>query len=217
MPARCAGLCCTTRASRPASAVGVSSNVMPHETPFRPTTARSSLQRPRTKFKRPSSAQATGGSRAASPRQLVAAACKKTELLIAAQEDFVVKVTAQLHAQLQEPQNIASARQFQHLINLERLFKLQGQAAATRRASLSEPLVRGMPRSGGVPPLLCRHPRRGGFRGVQAGITNFSRACTVRHNPSLSPRPTTAGRLARAARCFMLHRTGKPSCLRGRG
>jgi hypothetical protein len=39
----------------------------------------------------------------------------------------------------------------------------------------------------------------------------------VRPNPSLSPRPTTAGRLARAARWFMLHRAGKPSCLRGRG
>ena len=36
-------------------------------------------------------------------------------------------------------------------------------------------------------------------------------------NPSLSPRPATAGRLARAARWFMLHRAGKPSCLRGRG
>ena len=30
MPARRAGLCCTARASRPASAVGVSSNVRPH-------------------------------------------------------------------------------------------------------------------------------------------------------------------------------------------
>jgi hypothetical protein len=190
---------------------------MPHETPFRPRTARSSLQRPRTKFKRPSSAQATGGSHAASPRQLVVAACQKTELLIAAPEDFVVKVTAQLHAQLQEPQNRASARQLQHLINLERLFKLQGQAAATRRASLSEPLVHDMLRSGGVPPPLCRQPRRGGFHSAQAGKTNFSSACTVRHNPSLSPRPTTAGRLARAAPWFILLRTGKPSCLRGRG
>ncbi len=36
-------------------------------------------------------------------------------------------------------------------------------------------------------------------------------------NPSLSPRPTTAGRLARAARWFMLHHAGKPSHLRGRG
>ncbi len=190
---------------------------MPHETPFRPTTARSSLQRPRTKCKRPSSAQATEGSRAALPRQLVATACKKTELLIAVPEDFVVKVTAKLNARSQEPQDRASARQFQNLINLERLFKLQGQAACTRRASLSEPLVHGMPRSGGVPPLLCRQPRRGGFRGVQARITNFSGSCRVRHNPSLSPRPTTAGQLARAARWFILHRAGKPSHLRGRG
>jgi hypothetical protein len=36
-------------------------------------------------------------------------------------------------------------------------------------------------------------------------------------NPSLSPRPATAGRLARVARWFMLHHTGKPPCLRGRG
>jgi hypothetical protein len=40
---------------------------------------------------------------------------------------------------------------------------------------------------------------------------------TLRPNPSLSPRPTTAGRLARAARWFMLHHAGKPSHLRGRG
>ena len=39
----------------------------------------------------------------------------------------------------------------------------------------------------------------------------------LRPNPSLSPRPATAGQLARAARWFMLHRAVKPSCLRGRG
>jgi hypothetical protein len=39
----------------------------------------------------------------------------------------------------------------------------------------------------------------------------------VRPNPSLSPRPATAGQLARAARWLMLHRAGKPSRLRGRG
>jgi hypothetical protein len=42
-------------------------------------------------------------------------------------------------------------------------------------------------------------------------------ARAVTPNPSLSPRPATAGQLARAARWFMLHRTGKPSRLRGRG
>ncbi len=217
MPARRAGLCCAARASRPASAVGVSSNVRPHQTPFRPTTERFSLQRPPTKLNRLSSAQATGGSRPPSPRKLVAAACKKTELLIAVPEDFVVKVTSKLHARLQEPQDRASARQFRNLINLERLFKLLGQAAGARRASLSEPLVRSMPRSGGVPPLLCRQPGRGRVRSLRAERTNFSSACTVRPNPSLSPRPTTAGRLARVARWFMLHHAGKPSLLRGRG
>jgi hypothetical protein len=92
-----------------------------------------------------------------------------------------------------------------------------GKVATALRASRSEPLAFGAPRSGGVPPLLCRQPRRVGIRSPPAEVANFSRACTVRHNPSLSPRPTTAGRLARAVRWFMLHRTGKPSCRSGRG
>jgi hypothetical protein len=154
---------------------------------------------------------------AASRSRLVGAACRKTELLIAATEDFVLRTSAGLRTWPQKAQDTGSAQQIKRTIGPERMLKLQAEAAVTRRASLSEPLVHGMPRSGGAPPLLCRQPRRGGFRGVQAGITNFSSACTVRHNPSLSPRPTTAGRLARAAHWFILHRTGKPSCLRGRG
>jgi hypothetical protein len=161
--------------------------------------------------------QVTWGSCAASPSRLVDAPGQKTELLIAATEDFVVKNSASLHAWPQKSQDTGSAQQITRPINSERLLKLQAQAACARRASLSEPQGCSSRRSGGVPPLLCRQPRRGGFRGVQAGITNFSCACTVRHNPSLSPRPTTAGRLARAVRWFMLHRAGKPSCLRGRG
>jgi hypothetical protein len=190
---------------------------MPHQTPFTPAAKRPSLQGQRTKYKTPSPVQFTWGSSAASPSRLVGAAGQKTELLIAATEDFVVKVSASLCTWPQKAQDTGSAQQITRPISPERLLKLQAQAAGARRASLSEPLVHGMPRSGGVPPLLCRQPRRGGFSGVQAGITNFSSACTVRHNPSLSPRPTTAGRLARAAPWFILHRTGKPSCLRGRG
>jgi hypothetical protein len=48
-------------------------------------------------------------------------------------------------------------------------------------------------------------------------MSEFNRSNAVRPNPSLSPRPATAGRLARAARWFMLHSAGKPSRLRGRG
>ena len=91
------------------------------------------------------------------------------------------------------------------------------KVATSQRASRSEPLGCGVPRSGGVPPLLCLQPRRGGFRSLRAEISNFSRTCSVRHNPSLSPRPTTAGRLARVAPWFILHHTGKPSCRSGRG
>jgi hypothetical protein len=161
--------------------------------------------------------QVTWGSCAASPSCLVGAAGQKTELLIAATEDFIVKTSAGLRTWPQKAQDTGSAQQLKRPIKPEQLLKLPAQAAGTRRASLSEPLVRGAPRSGGVPPLLCRQPRRGGFRSGLAEMTNLSSACTVRHNPSLSPRPTTAGRLARAARWSMLHRAGKPSCLRGRG
>jgi hypothetical protein len=148
---------------------------------------------------------------------LVGAAGQKTELLIAATEDFIFKISAGIRTWPQKAQDTGSAQQIKRPINPERLLKLQAQASGARRASLREPQGCGAPRSGGVPPLLCRQPGRSGFRSLLAEVTNFSGACTVRHNPSLSPRPTTAGRLARAARWFMLHRTGKPSRLRGRG
>jgi hypothetical protein len=190
---------------------------MPHQTPFTPAAKRPSLQRQRTKCKRRARVQVTWSSCTASPSRFVGAACQKTELLIAAIEDFVVENSAGLRTWAQQAQDTGSAQHIKRPINPDRRLKLQDQAAGARRASLSEPLTRGMSRSGGVPPLLCRLPRRGGFLGVRAGITNFSGTCAVRHNPSLSPRPTTAGRLARAARWFMLHRTGKPSCRSGRG
>jgi hypothetical protein len=190
---------------------------MPHQTPFTPAAKRPSLQRQRTKYKSTSPVQSSWCSCAASRSRLVCAACQKTELVITATEDFIVKTNAGLRTWPQKAQDTVSSQQIKRPIKSEQLFKLQAQAAAARRASLSEPLGRGTGRSGGVPPLLCRQPGRGGFRSLRAEITNFSSACTVRHNPSLSPRPTTAGRLARAARWFMLHRAGKPSCLRGRG
>jgi len=161
--------------------------------------------------------QVTWSPCAASPSRLVGAAAQKTELLIAATEDFVVNNSASLRTWPQRAQETGSAQQITRPISPERLRKLQAQAAGARRASLSEPQNCGSHRSGGVPPLLCRQPRRGGFRSLRAEITNFSSACPVRHNPSLSPRPTTAGRLARVVRWFMLHHAGKPSHLRGRG
>jgi hypothetical protein len=59
--------------------------------------------------------------------------------------------------------------------------------------------------------------RHGCLPSASRSPLSTSAAARARPNPSLSPRPTTAGRLARAARWFMLHRTGKPSRLRGRG
>jgi hypothetical protein len=190
---------------------------MPHQTLFTPAAERSSLQGQRTKYKTPSPVQFPWVSCAASPSRLVGAAGQKTELLIAATEGFVVKNSASLRTWPHKAQDTGPAQQIERPIRSEQLFTLHAQAAGARRASLSEPQGCGARRSGGVPPLLCRQPRRGGFRSPPAEVTSFSSTCTVRHNPSLSPRPTTAGRLARAVRWFILHRAGKPSCLRGRG
>ena len=59
--------------------------------------------------------------------------------------------------------------------------------------------------------------RHGCIPSASRSLLSTSAATRARPNPSLSPRPTTAGRLARAARSFMLHHAGKPSRLRGRG
>jgi hypothetical protein len=69
--------------------------------------------------------------------------------------------------------------------------------------------------------LRClAHERRTTARHMQPKeanrVTGELRTKEMRPNPSLSPRPTTAGQLARVARWFMLHHTGKPSRLRGR-
>jgi hypothetical protein len=154
---------------------------------------------------------------AASPSRLASAAGQKTELISSATEDFMVEISAGLRTLPQKAQDTGSALQLKGPIKPEQLLKLQAQAAGTRRTSLSEPQGCSARRSGGVPPLLCRQPRRGRFRSGPAEITNVSSACTVRHNPSLSPRPTTAGRLARVAPWFILLHTGKPSCRSGRG
>jgi hypothetical protein len=199
LPARRAGLCCAARASRPASAVGVSSNVMPHKTLFLRAAIRSELLCPRTEE---------------ALHQL-----RTPKLNYSANGSESPALNFDAIEPLQATAKDASPRAATPAASRSRS---AGQATGTkvisaRRASRSEPLGCGGPRSGGVPPLLCRQPRRGCFRSGPAEITKLSRACSVRHNPSLSPRPTTAGRLARAAPWFILLRTGKPSCRSGRG
>jgi hypothetical protein len=63
----------------------------------------------------------------------------------------------------------------------------------SRRASRSEPLVRRVHRSGGVPPLPCLQPRRGGFRGGPAETTNFASVRRVWPNSSLNHRTRYGG------------------------
>ena len=78
--------------------------------------------------------------------------------------------------------------------------KLQVYAAGVHRASRSETLGRGVHRSGGVPPLLFRQPRRGSFCGAPQGITKTlpraAHECGITHRSTTGP--TTAGRLGPA-------------------
>jgi len=78
-----------------------------------------------------------------------------------------------------------AALQFQHLSGCGHQFKLQVHPGGVQRASRSEPLVLCASRSGGVPPLLCRQPRRGGDCGAPPGIAGNVRGTPVRHNPSV--------------------------------
>jgi hypothetical protein len=118
---------------------------MPHQTPITPAANRYSRHCQRTKLKRLSPVQVTWGSCAASPSCLVGAAGQKTELLIAATEDFIVKTSAGLRTWPQKAQDTGSAQQLKRPIKPEQLLKLPAQAAGTRRASLSEPLVMAFP------------------------------------------------------------------------
>ena len=75
--------------------------------------------------------------------------------------------------------------QFQQSRGFGHQFSYRSNIAAVHRVSRIETLGRGTRRSGGVPPLLCRQPRR---RGVSAGpteMTNYARGPQARHNPSL--------------------------------
>ena len=70
--------------------------------------------------------------------------------------------------------------------------KPKGSVTAVHRASRSEPLRHGALRSGGVPPLLCRQPRRGFCGGLPEEARSYG-GTRVRHNPSLNHRTRYGG------------------------
>ena len=147
---------------------------MPHKTPFPPAVTRFGSQRRhtenKTRFLRQNALKLiTGGSRS-------------LEL------DFD-EITAS-----QAAKDEAAARE----VPAARHSRTPGQATRTRvvwalRASRSEPLGCGVPRSGGVPPLLCRQPRRGSFGGMPAETADYASSPRVRHNPSLNHRTHYGG------------------------
>jgi len=82
--------------------------------------------------------------------------------------------------------------------------EVQVTAVGVHRASHSEPLGRGVHRSGGVPPLLCRQPRRGGSAACAKENASKIVLPRVRHNPSLNHR-TPNGRLSWPGLGYAVH------------
>ena len=128
---------------------------------------------------------ATGVSCARSPLPSVAPPSDKTELRAATPPRSMVKLGTSPHEKLQAAKDEGAAVVIQELSSCEHLLKIQAGTVGVHRASHSEPLGRSASRSGGVPPLLCRQPRRGGCRGGLSEKTNSPRIARVRHNPSL--------------------------------
>ena len=142
---------------------------MPHQTPFTPAATRFERRGRHTKYKTRFLALPALKPSARSSRHLMLELSEIIELQ-AAKDDGATAVAP------------ASPRSHKPGQETKPLFVLAS------RALQSDTLVRRVPRSGGVPPLLCRQPRRGGLRGRPAEITNFSRHRRARHNPSLNHR-----------------------------
>ena len=100
-------------------------------------------------------------------------------------EDSMAQLAVTGHEMAQETKDRLAAQQFQPLSDSEhhssrRSEPLEFTAPRTARGWSS-----GLPRSGGVPPLLSRQPRRGIVRGTSPGKTRCCRSVRAQHNPSL--------------------------------
>ena len=113
----------------------------------------------------------------------------KTKLRITNPARFCAQLHVILAFRLRAAGNRVSAETLHQANVCEHQVKVQVNAVGVHRASRSEPLDRGAHRSGGIPPLLCRQPRRGGFGGTPRGKPScFCLQIQARHNPSLNHR-----------------------------
>ena len=159
---------------------------MPHTTRLTRAPPRFGRQRRHTEDKNRASVAATEDSCARSPLPSVARPSDKTEVRAATPPRSMGNIGTSPHVKLQAGKDEGAAVVIQEFSSCgEHFLKIQVGTVGIRRASHSEPLGRSASRSGGVPPLLCRQPRRGGCCGGLSEKTNSPRIARVRHNPSL--------------------------------
>ena len=110
---------------------------------------------------------------------------KKTELPAATPARTTIKLGTIPRVKLKAASAKDAAVVMNELSSCRHCLKIRVCAVGIHRASHSEPLSRSASRSGGVPPLLCRQPRRGSVGGGPSEKTNSPYLARVRHNPSL--------------------------------
>ena len=158
---------------------------MPHTRHPTRAASRFGRQRWQTKDKTQAPLAATRESSARRPLPSVAPPRKKTELRAATHARTMVKLGTSRHVRLNAANDADAAGVKNELNRCKRCMRVRVCAVGIHRSSRSEPLGRSASRSGGVSPLLCRQPRRGGCRGGPSERTASLRSARVRHNPSL--------------------------------
>ena len=158
---------------------------MPHTRHFARSPSRFGRQSKRTEDKTPAAAATTKQSCARRRLPSVVPSSKKSELRAATPARTTIKLGTIAHVNLRavNAKDYAVVRNV--LSSCRHCLKVWVYAIGIHRASHSEPLGRSASRSGGVPPLLCRQPRRGRFRGGPSEKTTSPHRARVRHNPSL--------------------------------
>ena len=114
------------------------------------------------------------------------------------------RFSAQLRVRLRVAKDRVSAEALHQASGCENEVKVQVTAVGVHRASHSEPLGCSVHRSGGVPPLLCRQPRRVGACGARQRKLIKVVLPRVRPNQSLNHR-TPNGRLSWPGLGYAVH------------
>ena len=137
-------------------------------------------------------------------RSLTTPTSEKTKPRIESSARFGAQIRANLPVRLRVAKDRVAAKALHQASGCKNEVKVEVTAVGVHRASHSEPLGRGVHRSGGVPPLLCRQPRRGGSAACAKENASKIVLPRVRHNPSLNHR-TPNGRLSWPGLGYAVH------------